>query len=446
MTPVAALLAPVVRWHEEYGFALADRDARAALARGALGVHLTDGPLAEVTALTAAWRATVTRPLFVSAELGGGVGERFEGGTALPPLAAFTPGDVDAVRRAAVLTAREARAAGVSWALAPSGVDPALASPLVRSRTVRGDADAVAAMIEAWVDGCQSEGVVATPGPYPLMQAAAARGAFEAGAGALLLAAPHLHDAEVVRYLREVVGFEGVIVAPVGMVADAQHEDEEPLAVAALAAGADLLLGLEEPLAVEHAVRAALRAGQLDADALAGSAARIAQWAAWADPRVGGRAVTLDEALWARRAADAAVLGQRGRAFPLRDPIELVVVDDDPPRRVPAGTVLAETLAQLGHDVRRVGAPSGDSRGTVLVALFGDRRLALGFERHSDGALARVDEALARADAQARDALVVHFTPPEQVAGMEAWPVLVCGWSGTRAMEEAVARWCARLG
>ncbi len=446
MIPLAALLLPVARWHEEYGFSLADQTVRAMLDRGGLGALVTDGPQSAVAALTASWRARVDRPVIVAAELGGGVGERFDGGTALPPLAAFDVQALESVRRAAVLTAREARALGISWALAPSCVDPSIASAIVRSRTFVGVDDAVAAGVGEWVDGCQQEGVVAVPGPYPLMRAAAAAGALDAGPGAILLATAHAHDAEVIAYLRHEVGFTGVIVAPVGAVADQMHEDEEPIAVAALAAGADLLLGLEEPDAVERAVAAALRGGDLDADALRASIARLEERASWSDPRRRGRDATLDDALWARRAADASVHTQRGRVVPLMDPVDVIVIDDDPPRRVPAGHALIETLQRLGHDARRVAAPTGTSRAPVLVALFGDRRLALGFDVHSDGALARVGELVARAEAQARDVIVVHFTPAELAATLGGWPNLVCGWSGTRAMEEAVARWLSRGG
>jgi len=111
---------------------------------------------------------------------------------------------------------------------------------------------------------------------------------------------------------------------------------------------------------------------------------------------------------------------------------------------VPAGLALIETLQRLGHDARREARPNGAHRGPVLVALFGDRRLALGFDVHSDGAHARVSEVVARTEAQARDVIVVHFTPAELASTMTAWPNVVCGWSGTRAMEEAVARWLSR--
>jgi hypothetical protein len=40
---------------------------------------------------------------------------------------------------------------------------------------------------------------------------------------------------------------------------------------------------------------------------------------------------------------------------------------------------------------------------------------------------------------------VIHFAPPDYARAIEFAPVLACGWSGTRAMEEAAARWLAAL-
>src|SRR6185436_14765853 len=113
-------VAPAVRWHDEYKYELAEREITAAFALGCRGVLLHGGPLGETAALLTRCRAASPNGLFAAAELGGGAGERFPGATALPPLAALDARDLEAVRRTARLTAREARAAGINWALAPS--------------------------------------------------------------------------------------------------------------------------------------------------------------------------------------------------------------------------------------------------------------------------------------------------------------------------------------
>lgn len=444
MSDVGSLVAPSVRWHEEYGYALAEREVLVALSLGCRGVLLHGGPLADTSALLARFRAQSSHPMFAAAELGGGVGERFPGATALPPLAAIDATDLEAVRRAARLTAREARAAGINWAVAPSCVQPDRAAPIVRARTFAGSDLVAGAACAEWLDACQAEGVVATPGPYPLMRTTTAEAALDAGVGAMILSPAHATDATIVSYLREDAGFDGVIVAPLGAIADERGEDEEPLAVACLAAGCDLLLGADDTPAVVRALRLAQNDRAFDAETVRASCARVEQRAAWADVSRPGREATLDDALWARRLADASVHAQQGRTYALSSPVDVIVVDDDPRRIEPAGAALRETLAKLDLDVRAVDAPGGDARGAIVVALFGDLRIALGFDTFSDGALARVLDVCERAKRSARDVIVLHFTPPAFVRSLSAASTVVCAWSGTRAMEEAAARWLAR--
>jgi beta-glucosidase-like glycosyl hydrolase len=444
MTDPAALVAPSAHWHDEYGYVLAEREILVAISLGCRGVLLHGGPLAETSAMLGRCRAVSPHPFFAAAELGGGVGERFPGATAIPPLSAFDASDLEAVRRAARLTAREARAAGINWAIAPSCVAPANAAPIARSRTFNGDDVVVSAACAEWLDACQAEGVVATPGPYPVMRATAADAALDAGVGAILLATSHATDAEAISYLRNDAGFDGVIVAPIGALADERGEDEEHLAIACLVAGCDLLLGADDTTDVVRALRHAQERGVFDAETVRASCHRIDARAEWASVTHAGREATLDDAMWARRMADAAVHVQRGRLHTLVQPVDVIIVDDDPPRVERAGTEFCEVLARLDVEVREVREPSGDSRGSVVIALIGDRRIALGFDTFSDGALARVRETCERAQRSARDAIAVHFTPPDFGSALRDAPTVVCGWSGTRAMEAAAARRLAR--
>jgi beta-glucosidase len=402
---------------------------------------LDGGPLIETTALLTRLRAASKQPMFAAAELGAGVGERFAGATALPPLAAFNSNDLDGVRRAARITAREARGAGITWAIAPSCVRTDLAAPIVRSRTFSGDNEnAVAAACGEWIDGCHAEGVVATPGPYPLMRPAAADAGLDAGANAMLLAVSHATDAECIDYLRNDAAYGGVIAVPLSVVAAERGEDEETLAVQCINAGCDLLMGAEEPREVMRALELAVHAGIIDRERVLESVARVDARAEWCAVTGDPRQVTLDDALWARRLADASVHAQKGRAPALRGPVELIVIDDDPPRLEPAGKYLAETLTKIGHDVRRTDTMS-DGRGTLLIAVVGDRRIGLGFDDYSDGAIARAHALCDQGARAARDVIVVHFTPPDFGGAFSEAPVVVCAWSGTRAMEEAAARW-----
>ncbi|HYV97567.1 MAG TPA: hypothetical protein VE967_08950 [Gemmatimonadaceae bacterium] len=437
MSDVAALVAPSVRWHDEYGYALAAKELETARELGCRAALMHGGPLAETRALLAGVRAGSPHAWLVAAELGSGAGERFPGATALPPLAALDAADGEAMRRAARLTAREARGAGINCAVAPSCILPGRAPPIVRARTFDAPDQVAAAACAEWIDACQAEGVVAMPGPYPLMRAAAADAALDAGVGALLLASSHADDAALIAYLRREAGFDGIIAVPLGALSNARDEDESVLAVQCIAAGVDLLLGCDDTAEVVRALRTAEARGELSGEQVRAACLRIDARAAWADVSAAGREPTLDDVLWARRAADAAVhvtTPQRGRPPRLRTPVELVIVDDDLPRPDRAGAALREALDTLGVEMAE------STRGTLIVAVFGDRRITLGFDTYSDGARDRVRLACAAAAQSARDAIVVHFTPPGFGDAFESCPVVVCAWSGTRAMEEAVAR------
>jgi hypothetical protein len=282
-----------------------------------------------------------------------------------------------------------------------------------------------------------------------MMRASAAEAVLDAGAGSILLSHGHVTDRATIAYLRNSTRFGGVIAAPLDETAESRGQDEDALAVACVAAGCDLLLGVDDVRAVVQSLRQALSRGALHGEEVRASIARVegrASWAGVGDGGAPGREATLDDALWARRVADAAVHVQRGRAHALAVPVDLIVVDDDPPRPEPAGTALFHTLRSLGVDVRNVPSPSPGSRGTVIVALVGDRRIALGFSSFSDGALARVRDICTQAERSARDAIVVHFTPPDFVSALEGMARVVCAWSSARAMEEAAARWLARGG
>lgn len=439
MSDAALLVAPALGWHDEYGYELALREALAAAALGCRGVLVTGGPARETATLVASVRGAMVEPNFAVAEVGGGVGERFPGATALPPLGALDVLDLDAIRRAPRIVAREARALGITWIASPSCSVPAKVPPIARARTFGGsDADAGAACAE-WLDACRAEGVVAMPGPYPLMRATTATAALDAGVGAMLVAPVHATDPQVVGYLRDRVGFNGVIAVELAALAAACNRDEEEVALAAVAAGCDLLLGAEDTPAVVRALRLAVTRGQLSAEQVRASSVRVESWAAWSS---GGATVdpTLDDVLWARRAADSAVHLQRGTLPVLRQPIEVVVLDDDPPRIEPAGTGLLETFDRLSLSAARADAPVAGGRGTIVAAVFGDRRIALGFDAYSDVLVQRLHELERRAHAASRDLIVAHFTPPEYGAALHGASPLLCAWSGTRAMEEATAR------
>ena len=141
MNPTAALLLPAIRWDANHGFAAAKPEIDRALALGVGGFILFGGEQERVRALTKELRLKSRVPLLIAADLERGAGQQFSGATGLPPLAAIASlGDADAVRRAARLTAREARTLGLNWDLAPvCDLDIVPENPIVGTRSLGGD-------------------------------------------------------------------------------------------------------------------------------------------------------------------------------------------------------------------------------------------------------------------------------------------------------------------
>ena len=290
-----------------------------ALSLGVGGFVIRGGRDDEVRDLTADLRRRSSGPLLVAADLEHDESGPLRAAIDLPSLAALgRMGDVDAVRRAARLTAIEATRVGVNWILAPiCDLDPR-----DRSRTgarAFGDDPAVAAELAAeWIDACQSLGILACakhfPGrtrsatsATPGAQVVAAstdviyavdlvpfRAAIDAGVASIMAAAvtypeldpagaPAMLSRAILRdILRTQLRFEGLAVSDV-LASDGMRRPEgDDTAVDALAAGCDLLIEPSDaPLAV-RAVEEALKSGRLDGERLRESAQRLGRWADWA--------------------------------------------------------------------------------------------------------------------------------------------------------------------
>src|SRR6266550_4269790 len=91
------------------------------------------------------------------------------GQTALPPLAAIASlEDLQAIRRSATITAREARSLGINWIYAPDcDIDVEPNNPIIGTRSFGSDPGRVAEYASAWIDACQSEGVLACAKHFP---------------------------------------------------------------------------------------------------------------------------------------------------------------------------------------------------------------------------------------------------------------------------------------
>jgi Beta-glucosidase-related glycosidases len=159
MISPAELFFPAIRWDGQHGFE-SQRDAiDAALKIGVGGFILFGGPAEQVASLTASLRRRSKIPLLIGADLERGAGQQFEGETALPPLAAIASLDsVADIRRAASLTAREARSLGVNWIYAPDcDLDIEPDNPIIGTRSFGGDPERVARDAVAWTKAARTK-------------------------------------------------------------------------------------------------------------------------------------------------------------------------------------------------------------------------------------------------------------------------------------------------
>ena len=169
MNPIAELLVPAIHWHRDGGFTPARPVIERALAIGVGGFVVYGGETDAVLTLMRELRKRTRTPLLIASDVERGAGQQFVGATGLPPLAALAAlGDLDALRRAARLTAKETRTLGVNWAFAPvCDLDLVPENPIVGTRSLGSDPVVVAKLVRVWIEACQAEGVLATAKHFP---------------------------------------------------------------------------------------------------------------------------------------------------------------------------------------------------------------------------------------------------------------------------------------
>src|SRR5690606_11116681 len=107
-------------------------------------------------------------PLLLAADRESGAGQQFTGATGLPPLDAIAAlGDMESLRRAARLTAREARTMGINWNHAPVAALDFDVSTILGVRALGRDPRKVATLVTAWIESCHAEGVLACVKHFP---------------------------------------------------------------------------------------------------------------------------------------------------------------------------------------------------------------------------------------------------------------------------------------
>ncbi|HSJ64756.1 MAG TPA: glycoside hydrolase family 3 N-terminal domain-containing protein [Gemmatimonadaceae bacterium] len=483
MTPAAQLLLPAIRWDSQHGFDREKPAIDAALALGVGGFIVFGGEQDAVRLLTRDLRNRSRVPLLIGADMERGAGQQFGGATGLPPAAAIASlGDVEAVRKVARLTAREARTLGVNWDYAPvCDLDLVPENPIVGTRAFGADARAVAQCVTEWITACQSEGVLACAKHFPghgrtTMDSHAGmpvvdaskkelletdlvpfRAAIEAGVASIMTAhvaypaldesgAPATLSREILRwFLRESLKFDGLVVTDaLIMEGFRQQGGEAEAATRALDAGCDLLLYPEDLPGVARRLTEALDRMELDRERVGRSYRRRLKWAQWSAPPNDYRRPSLTDVAWGAQLADRVVRQVRGASARIGTVAHLLIVDDDVggPYPAPSREPLLRALAAAGTQVRKVDAPRAADAASTVIAVFGDVRAWKGRAGYS----AETRAAVARACAAAPDATVVHFSHPRLADELGEARNLVCAWGGEAAMQQAAARWLLRGG
>jgi beta-N-acetylhexosaminidase len=133
------------------------------------GIILFRGPVYESVMLVNRMQTLARYPLLISADLEAGAGMRFDDTINFPwNMAVGATDNPDYARRQGALTAQEARSLGVQQIYAPvADVNNNAANPVINVRSYGEDPAAVGRFVAAFVEGAQSNGVIATAKHFP---------------------------------------------------------------------------------------------------------------------------------------------------------------------------------------------------------------------------------------------------------------------------------------
>lgn len=473
---VAQLVLPAVRWHPERGFHDAWPEIERALAAGIRGFILFGGEARSVGDLTQEMRRLVSEPLLFASDLERGAGQQFRGATPLPPAAALGwLNDLEVTRRAGEITAREARAVGVGWVLAPvADLDIEPRNPIVATRAWQREPISAARQVEAWVRGCAEGGALSClkhfPGggratgdshaELPVIHADREeleqdllpfRAGIAAGADSVMVGhfaysaldpsgKPASRSAAIVnRLLRRTLHFDGMVATDAINMAGFQEpgaEDGESAAVEAVLAGCDALLYPDDVEATIAALAEALRGGVLRRERVREATQRLGRAAARVGSPLGAAPGRREDLRWAYEVAIRTIHVVRGAPRLSGPRAHLVEIDDDQggPHPPPSRAALKQALGDGGVELVE-GAP-------ILLALYADVRAWKGRAGLSAAAIARAGEVLASSP----EAVVVLFGHPRLVEELPAARNVAVAWGGEPLMQRAAAAWLLAQG
>ncbi len=478
---LAQLVMPALVWRSPGGFDHEKERITEYLALGVGGFLLIGGEQEVVRTLAKRLQRESRHPLLIAADLERGAGQQFGHATGLPPLAAICAlDDLEALRRAARLTAREARTMGVNWNLAPvCDLDLEDANPILGTRSFGNDFTRAGKLAAAWIESCQSEGVLACakhfPGhgrttddshlTLPVVDApqdvlkeqdlAPFRAAIAAGVASIMTAhvaypaldpsgLPATLSREILQWLlRQQLKFDNLVVADALIMQGVlEGREETDAAVMAVQAGCDVLLQPDDVQAVVDALEAARTDGRLDPERARLALRRRLKWAQWASPPNDWRRPSAADTAWGALLADRCIRLENGPLPALAAVTEVTVIDDDAhvPGAQASRSALLDALRTGGIDARRTEAPSAVSHGPWVIAVFGDRLPSKGRQWLSDDTKARVQQALEAARAAQREVIVCAMGDPRLVQQLSLDVPTVIAWSGDTVMQHAAAR------
>ncbi|MEP6764222.1 MAG: glycoside hydrolase family 3 N-terminal domain-containing protein [Gemmatimonadaceae bacterium] len=478
---LAQLLIPAIPWSQGSGFGDARPLINEALALGVGGFLLLGGEQDVVRALAKELQLKSKHPLLIAADLERGAGQQFSGATGLPPVAAIAAvGDIESLKRAARLTAREARTMGVNWNLSPvCDLDLFDDNPLLGTRALSRDPRKAGQLATAWVEACQAEGVLACakhfPGSgralsdahveLPVIEASAEiikdqdlapfRAVISAGVASIMTAhaaypaldpsrVPATLSRELLQWLlRQQLKYDNLIVADAMDMAGV-HEDRTGAesAVQALRAGCDVLLQPGDLNETLDALVAALASGALDPDRVRQSVRRRLKWAQWASPPNDWRRPSGADTAWGALLADRVINVQNGPLPPIGGITEVIIIDDDEDIDGirPERTFLLDALRVGGTDARAVETPTTASGGPLVVALFADYLPFKGRTKLKQDSVDRITRAKRQAADLQRETILLGLGDPRFANQINQGVPTVVAWSGDRVMQQAAAR------
>lgn len=466
---VGRLLLPAIRWDADHGFNQAWDGIEQALKQGVGGFIIFGGEAGAVRDLTEEIHRRAPHPLLFASDLERGAGQQFRGATPLPPAAALASlEELETTRRAAELTAREARALGVSWIYGPvADVDLEPENPIIGTRSFGTSPERVAEHVAAWVRGCADGGALSCAKHFPGHGRTVAdshaerptvdldrdaletdllpfRAAIDAGTDSVMsahvsypaldpsgapatLSGPILMD-----LLRKELGFEGLVVTDAiimaGLIADI---DEGEAAVMAVSAGCDALLYPEDTEAVVRALEQAVSDGRLSHARIEQALGRIARAADRVASPPAGQWAREEDRRWALETAIRTLRVIRGQPSLPEGPVRLMEIEDDLGGPYPPYPRNAFPTA-----LRRAGVEQSED-GTPLVVLYSDIRAWKGRPGLSRMARDRVREITERFP----DVTVILFSHPRLSEEIPSAQNLLAAWGGEGLMQEAAVAW-----